>query len=123
VTATATIFVWALLLSGPIAVVLTWRIALLNGPVRSLFSSRSNISLILITLSLLLLICGYIWPIALGPYYSRMRFGLIFGNMGVMLLIAIASAFSAKPIKAYLLASSIILAVDWAYVWVINSTV
>ena len=112
--------VWALLLFAPIAVVLTWRIALQNGSVRTL---RNNFSLILITLSLLLLICGYIWPMALGPYYSRMRFGLIFGNMGVMLLIAIASAFSAKPIKAYLLASSIILAVDWAYVWVINSTV
>jgi hypothetical protein len=118
-----TMFVWALLLCAPIAVVLTWRIALPNTSIGALLSSRSTFGLILITLSLLLLICGYIWPMALGPYHSTVRFGLIYSNMGLMLLVAIASAFGPKPMKRYLLASSIILAVDWAYIWVVNSTV
>jgi lipopolysaccharide export LptBFGC system permease protein LptF len=59
----------------------------------------------------------------LGPEYSRERYGLIFSNIALMLLGSVVSAFAPKPMKFYLLFSSIILAVVWAYVWVVNSTV
>jgi hypothetical protein len=122
-TAITTAVVWILLFCAPIAVLLTWRVALPNASIGGLHPSRTSFVLVLITVSLLLLVCGYIWPMAWGPYYSKARYGLIYSNIGLMLVGAIAAAFTPKPMKHYLLASSIILAVVWAYVWVVNSTV
>jgi hypothetical protein len=110
-TAITTTFIWILLFCAPIAVALTWRIALPGGSTAAMLPPRSIFVLALITLSLLLLICGYFWPMILGPEYSRERYGLIFSNIGLMLLAAIVSAFAPKPMKHYMLFSSIILAV------------
>jgi hypothetical protein len=118
-----TIIIYLLLLAAPALVAMTWRIALQNGQSRVALSAGTRSSLILVTLSLLLLISGYFWPVILGPYYSRVRFGLIYSNIGLTLLVAGGSAFGTKPLKLYLVASSIILAIDWAYVAVVNSTV
>jgi hypothetical protein len=122
-TTITTAFIWILLLCAPIAVALTWRIALPVGSTAAMLPPRSIFVLALITLSLLLLICSYFWPMVLGPEYNRERYGLIFSNIGLMLLGSVVSAFAPKPMKFYLLFSSIILAVVWAYVWVVNSTV
>jgi hypothetical protein len=77
----------------------------------------------LATLSFVLLLCSLTWNPILGPAYSRTRLGAIYASLILMVLVAIASALGTGRSKAPLTASAIILALEWAYMAVVNSVV
>ena len=81
------------------------------------------IEIVLATLSFLLILCSLVWSPILGPIYSTLRFSVIYGSLAVMVLVAIASALGTKRLKAPLTSLAIILALEWAYIAVVNSIV
>jgi NAD-dependent oxidoreductase involved in siderophore biosynthesis len=102
---------------------LTW-VRVLNGrdPETS-STTRVRVEIALATLSFVLIMCSLIWTPILGPDYSRRRLGVIYGSLALMVLVAIASASGTKRLKAPLTTSAIILALEWAYLAVVNSVV
>jgi hypothetical protein len=106
-----------------VPLVLTWA-RLLNGDDAATPSTvRVRVEIALATLSFMLLLCSLIWTPLLGPDYSRRRLGVIYVTFVLMVLVAIASAFGTKRLKAPLLTSAIVLALEWAYMAVVNSVV
>jgi NAD-dependent oxidoreductase involved in siderophore biosynthesis len=121
IRAAAVFIVLALAPLVPLA--LTW-VRVLNGrdPETS-STTRVRVEIALATLSFVLLMCSLIWTPILGPDYSRRRLGVIYGSLALMVLVAIASASGTKRLKAPLTTSAIILALEWAYLAVVNSVV
>ena len=67
--------------------------------------------------------CSLVWNALLGPPYSHMRLGAIYANLILMVLVAIASAFGKGRLMGLLTTSAIILALEWAYMAIVNSIV
>lgn len=116
--------VFIVLAGAPLApLALTW-VRVLNGRDAEASSTmRVRVEIVLATLSFVLLLCSLIWTPILGPDYSRRRLGMIYGSVALMVLVAIASASGTTRLKAPLTASAIILALEWAYMAVVNSVV
>jgi hypothetical protein len=102
---------------------LTWVRVLNEGDTEASSTTRVRVGIALTTLSFVLLMCSLIWTQILGPDYSRRRLGVIYGSLALMVLVAIASASGTKRLKAPLTTSAIILAMEWAYLAVVNSVV
>jgi|ERR1700690_3914979 hypothetical protein len=106
-----------------IPLVLSWRHVLNRGDVETLPTTRVRVEIALATLSFVLLVCSLIWNPILGPAYSRTRLGAIYASLILMVFVAIASAFGRGRLKAPLTTSAIILALEWAYMAIVNSVV
>lgn len=118
------VVIFIVLLVAPlIPLVLSWRRILNNSDVEASSMMRVRIEISLATLSFVLLVCSVIWTPILGPAYSRTRLGAIYASLIIMVLVAIASAFGTKRLKAPLTTSAIVLALEWAYMAVVNSVV
>jgi hypothetical protein len=118
------IVIFIVLLVAPlIPLVLSWRRVLNNGGTEASSTTRVWIEIVLATLSFLLLVCSLVWTPILGPPYSRTRLGAIYASLILMVLVAIASASGTRRLKALLTTSAIILALEWAYMAVVNSVV
>jgi hypothetical protein len=85
--------------------------------------SRARIEAAIITISFMLLLSGLFWKFIIGPDYSQRRFVTIYGNLGVLLVVCVASFFGARRVKMPLVMASIIVAIEWAYVAVASSVV
>ncbi len=119
------IVVFIVLVAAPlIPLVLSWRHVLNRGDVdETLPTTRVRVEIAFATLSFLLLVCSLIWNPILGPAYSRTRLGAIYASLILMVFVAIASAFGRGRLKAPLTTSAIILALEWAYMAIVNSVV
>jgi len=114
--------VWILIIAAPPGpLVLAWSRMLERVDFEA--RSASWIKLVLVTGSFGLLLSGLIWTPILGPYYSQRRFGMIDGSFALMVLVAITSVFGSARLRIPLTMSAIILALEWAYVAVVNSVV
>jgi hypothetical protein len=115
---------WIILVAAPsIPLTMAWLRALNEGDAESSLTMRARVELGLATFSLALLLCGLIWSPVLGPFYSQRRLGSIYGNLILMVLVAVVSAFGARRLKVPLTASAIVLALEWAYMAAVNSVV
>lgn len=115
---------WIILVAAQaIPLTMAWLRALNEGDAESSLTMRSRVELGLTTFSLVLLLCGLIWSPVLGPFYSQRRLGSIYGNLILMVLVAVVSAFGARRLKVPLTASAIVLALEWAYMAAVNSVV
>jgi hypothetical protein len=118
------IVVFIVLVAAPlIPLVLSWRRVLNRGDVETSSTTRVRVEIALATLGFVLLVCSLIWNPILGPAYSRTRLGAIYASLILMVLVAIASAFGRGRLKAPLTTTAIILALEWAYMAVVNSVV
>lgn len=102
---------------------LTWVGVLKGSDMGASSTTRVRVETALATLSFLLLLCSFIWTPILGPDYSRRRLGVIYGSLALMVLVAIASASGTKRLRGPLTISAVILALEWAYMAVVNSVV
>ena len=118
------IVIFIVLVAAPlIPLVLSWRHVLNRGDVETLPTARVRVEIALATLSFVLLVCSLIWNPILGPAYGRTRLGAIYASLILMVFVAIASAFGRGRLKAPLTTSAIILALEWAYMAIVNSVV
>jgi len=118
------IVIFIVLVAAPlIPLVLSWRRVLNRGDVDASPTKRVRIEIAFATLSFGLLVCSLIWNPILGPAYSRTRLGAIYASLILMVIVAIASAFGRGRLKAPLTTTAIILALEWAYMAVVNSVV
>jgi hypothetical protein len=119
----AQIVIWLLLLAAPVAVFISWLTALRESSRQPILTIRVGALLVLLSASLLWLICGYFWPPLLGPNYSRFRYSLLYGNSALMALTFALSAWVVKPLKVPLMSAALFLAIDWVYVAMINAAI
>jgi hypothetical protein len=118
------IVVFIVLLAVPlIPLVLSWRLVLNGGDIEKSSTMRVWVEIALATLSFVLLVCSLIWNPILGPAYSRTRLGAIYASLILMVFVAIASAFGRGRARAPLTTTALILALEWAYMAVVNSVV
>ncbi len=118
------IVVLIVLVAAPlIPLVLSWIRVLNTGDVETSSTTRVRVEIALASLSFVLLVCSLIWNPILGPAYSRTRLGAIYASLILMVFVAIASAFGRGRLKAPLTTTAIILALEWAYMAVVNSVV
>lgn len=118
------IVVLIVLVAAPlIPLVLSWMRVLNTGDVETSSATRVRVEIALASLSFVLLVCSLIWNPILGPAYSRTRLGAIYASLILMVFVAIASAFGRGRLKAPLTTTAIILALEWAYMAVVNSVV
>jgi hypothetical protein len=118
------IVVLIVLVAAPlIPLVLSWMRVLNTGDVETSSTTRVRVEIALASLSFVLLVCSLIWNPILGPAYSRTRLGAIYASLILMVFVAIASAFGRGRLKAPLTTTAIILALEWAYMAVVNSVV
>jgi hypothetical protein len=87
------------------------------------FIVRVRLETILTSLSFGLLLAGLIWSPILGPDYSERRLATIYVNLVVMVLVAVAAALGARRFKLPLIASGLLVALEWAYLAVVSSVV
>jgi hypothetical protein len=114
------VLITLILVGAPlIPLALSWK-RVLNEEPSSMFAW---LELVLATLSFLLILCGLVWNSILGPIYSTPRFFVIYASLALMVLVAIASGLGTKRLKAPLTSLAIILALEWAYIAVVNSIV
>ena len=119
-----TIVVFIVLLVAPlIPLVLSWMRVLNTGNAEASSTTRVRIEIALVSLSFVLLVCSLVWSPILGPAYSRTRLGAIYTSLILMVFVALASAFGRGRLKAPLTTTAIILALEWAYMAVVNSVV
>jgi hypothetical protein len=59
----------------------------------------------------------------MGPFYSRLRYDLIFLNLAAVLIVAIVICFWESIARWWLFAASLSLALQWLFVGAINSVV
>lgn len=85
--------------------------------------ARVRLETILTSLSFALLLGGLIWSPILGPDYSKRRLTMIYANLVLMALVAVAAAFGSRRYKLPLTASSLLIALEWAYLAVVSSVV
>jgi len=122
-TIRATAVFIVLVVAPLVPLALTWVRVLKGSGTEASSTIRVRVEIALATLSFLLLLCSVIWTPILGPDYSRRRLGVIYGSLALMVLVAIASASGTKRLKVPLTTSAIILALEWAYLAVVNSVV
>lgn len=85
--------------------------------------ARVRLETILTSLSFALLLAGLIWNPILGPDYSKRRLTVIYANLVLMALVAVAAAFGSRRYKLPLTASGLLIALEWAYLAVVSSVV
>jgi hypothetical protein len=102
---------------------LAWSRLLKGGGAEASPTTRVWVEIVLVTLSFVLLLCSLIWNPILGPAYSWPRLVAIYANLILMVLVAVAAVLGTGRLKAPLTASAIILALEWAYMAVVNSVV
>ncbi|HVU44954.1 MAG TPA: hypothetical protein VHD85_02445 [Terracidiphilus sp.] len=116
----ATVVVWILYLSPVIPIGLAWK---------KLYTSRdrndwiSFVPVLIATASQIWLISGSVFPWTAGPYYSSLRYGIIWLNFLVTLFVG-ASAFFTKPERQILAgAACLMLTLLWGFVGATNVVV
>lgn len=118
------IVVFIVLLAAPlIPLVLSWMCVLKTDDVETSSTTHVRIEIALVSISFVLLVCSIVWNPILGPPYSRTRLGAIYASLILMVFVAFASAFGRGRLKAPLTTTAIILALEWAYMAVVNSVV
>lgn len=118
------IVVFIILTVAPLVpLMLALRPALGGGDAGEAITARVRVEMALTILNFLLLVCSFIWMPVLGSYYSQRRLGTIYTSLVLMVLVAIASAVDARRLRRFLTVAAIILALEWAYMAVVNSVV
>jgi hypothetical protein len=84
---------------------------------------RVRTGAIVTSASFALLLVGLVWTPALGLDYTTRRFITIYANLGLMVAVAIVAAFGSRPYRLLLTASSLLVALEWAYLAVVSSVV
>lgn len=85
--------------------------------------AQVRLETILTSLSFALLLGSLIWNPILGPDYSKRRLTVIYANLVLMALVAVAAAFGPRRYKLPLTASGLLIALEWAYLAVVSSVV
>ncbi|MGA7313784.1 MAG: hypothetical protein WBX22_07400 [Silvibacterium sp.] len=85
--------------------------------------TQVRIETTVITISFVLLLVGLIWSPALGPDYSKRRLTVIYANLVLTALVALAAAFGPRRFKRPLATSGFIVALGWAYLALVSSVV
>ena len=75
------------------------------------------------TLSSTWLIAGALFPITLGRYYSDLRFAIIYANLFLMLVCAVAVFWRKSRLRMPLGIACLMQAVIWSFVAALNATV
>lgn len=103
---------------------MVWNGALRNPSAESTSTiSRTRIETSIITASFLLFLSALFWSYILGPDYSHRRFAIIYANLAVAILVCLASAFGPRRFKIPLITASAVVAIEWAYLAVVNSVI
>jgi hypothetical protein len=118
---TAVAIIYALIVAPSAPLVIGWGRIIRNrhahnatGPVASL-----AVATLSYTWLLLVLLCG---P-RIAPDYSNLRFGTIWGNLGVVLIALVLAASIRRWRRGSTLAALALLVVLWTYAWVISAVV
>ena len=85
--------------------------------------SRTRIETGIITVSFLLFLSALFWSSIIGPDYSHRRFAIIYANLAIAILVCVVSAFGPRRFKIPLIAASAVVAIEWAYLAVVNSVI
>jgi hypothetical protein len=123
VTVRAIVIFMVLMVVALVPLALSWGRSMRAYGTEAPPTTRVWIEIALATLSFVLLACSLIWNALLGPPYSHMRLGVIYASLILMVLVAIASASEKGRLRVPLTTSAIILALEWAYLAVVNSVV
>jgi hypothetical protein len=75
------------------------------------------------TASLLWLLGGLAWRPLLGPDYSDRRFVVMYANLAVVVLSALAAVLVKHPERRLLVGCACALGLDWLYALVVSSAV
>ena len=107
-----------------IPLALTWRrfIGEVNTEGRASIG-RVWFETVLTSISFGLLLAGLLWTPILGPDYSKRRFAMIYANLVLMIVVAVAAALGSKRYKLPLTTSGLLVALEWAYLAVVSSVV
>ena len=91
------------------------------------FASSSVVTvkfpLLATTASCLLLLLDILFPPVFGPAYSNLRFGTIWANLGLNLLMVVFSLRGKNQFKVLLAIAAGALALVWLYAWGVNAAV
>jgi hypothetical protein len=117
VTTPLALSVFGLFLSPVIPLIFSW----VRSP--GLTEKRNLAFLCLATFSSMWLIAGILFPIALGRYYSDLRFTIIYANLFVMLACATAVFWRKSRLRITLGLACLMQAVIWFFVAAVNAAV
>jgi hypothetical protein len=82
-----------------------------------------GLPMILCTLSVLVFVMELALPETIGANYTRIRFTVIYLNVGLAIVIAIVSLMGSRPMKWNLLTCALSAALVWYYLLVASSVV
>jgi hypothetical protein len=90
-------------------------------PQASILWSRTEATVT--SLSFMVLFVGLLWGPVIGFDYSTRRFVTIYTNLALMVLVTVAAALGSSRFRLPLAASSLLVAMEWAYLAVVSSVV
>lgn len=114
---------WVFTLSGilpAVPLVVGWNLVLRNAELRRLWQI---LPLVVCTVSFGWLIASGLSVSALGPYYSRLRFTIIYGNMACMFAAGVAVFFMKSRLRWPGGISAVLLFFAWLLMGAVNSVV
>jgi len=124
VTTRALLVPLMLLILPAIPLFLAWNRSLRNPSAESASAiSRTRIETSIITASFLLFLSALFRSSILGPDYGHRRFAIIYANLVGAVLVCLASAFEPRRFKIPLITASAVVAMEWAYLAVVNSVI
>jgi hypothetical protein len=124
VTTRALLVSFILVVLPAIPLFLVWSQSLRNPSAESASAiSRTRIETSIITASFLLFLSAMFWSSILGPDYSHRRFAIIYANLVIAILVCLTASFGPRRFKTPLITAGAVVAIEWAYLAVVNSVI
>jgi hypothetical protein len=113
-----------LVLIPTVPLLLAWRQVLIQHDSMFWFGGLTlKLPLLVTTASCLFFLLSLLFPPALGPAYSNRRFGTIWANLGLTLLMVVLSLRGKNRFKVLVAIAAGAVALVWLYVWGVSAAV